>query len=237
MANKLYFPTLDGLRFFAFLLVFIHHLPATTNTMVGMLHRHGWVGVHIFLFLSAYLLTAILKAEQYANGSISIRNFYVRRALRIWPLYLAFCLAAFAWSNFRNASLSIEWFRFAGLMGFFDNIIAGFRGYNPIPYTAHLWTISVEEQFYLFLPLLLAGLMASSVRLLRVLFVCWIVFLGIRLTAVLLEAPHPMIWTSVFSADSLLLGTALGAIRPIPFFSELHWARFARFPQVRFLFD
>lgn len=216
MTQKLYFPALDGLRFFAFLLVFMHHLPPSTAPVLGLLHEQGWVGVHVFLFLSAYLLTAILKSEQNATCTISIRNFYLRRALRIWPLYFVFCLTVFVWSNFWHSQLSIEWFRFAGLAGFFDNIVAGFYGYNPIPYTAHLWTISLEEQFYLILPLLLVGLIAYSARLLRGLFVCWIIFVAARLAAVLLEAPHPMIWTSVFSADSLLLGTALGAIRPIP---------------------
>jgi peptidoglycan/LPS O-acetylase OafA/YrhL len=216
-SQKLYFPALDGLRFFAFLLVFIHHLPRSTEPILALLHDQGWVGVHVFLFLSAYLLTAILRAEQHVNGAISIKKFYIRRGLRIWPLYFVFCVCAFVLSNFlRPHPLPIEWFRFGGLMAFVDNIITGFRGYNPISYTAHLWTISLEEQFYLVLPLLLAGLLAVPTRLLRGLFACWLLFLAIRIIAVLLKAPHPMIWTSVFSADSLLLGTALGAMRPSP---------------------
>lgn len=216
LSEKLYFPALDGLRFFAFLLVFVHHLPRSTEPILALLHDQGWVGVHVFLFLSAYLLTAILRAEQNANGTISIRNFYIRRGLRIWPLYFMFCVGAFVLQNFRQPQLSTDWFRFGGLMVFLDNIISGLRGYNPIPYTAHLWTISLEEQFYLVLPLLLVGLLATPARLLRGLFACWVLFIGVRIFAVLFQAPHPMIWTSVFSADSLLLGTALGAMRPSP---------------------
>ena len=216
-SEKLYFPALDGLRFFAFLLVFVHHLPRSTEPVLALLHDQGWVGVHVFLFLSAFLLTAILRAEQDTNGKISIRNFYIRRGLRIWPLYFVFCFGTLLLSNALHPERSVEWFRFGGLMFFVDNIVSGFSGYNPIPYAGHLWTISLEEQFYLVLPLVLSGLLAAApARLLRGLLVCWFVFLGLRITAVLLQAPHPMIWTSVVSADSLLLGTALGAMRPSP---------------------
>ena len=215
-AQKLYFPALDGLRFFAFLLVFIHHLPPSTDPTLALLHSQGWVGVHLFLFLSAYLLTTILLSEQHASGTISIRKFYIRRSLRIWPLYFMFCVGAFVLSIVHSPAIPIEWFRFGGLMVFIDNIYSGLRTYNPIPYTAHLWTISLEEQFYLILPLLLARTLAAPKLLLRGLFACWFFFLVIRIVAVLFEAPHPMIWTSVFSADSLLLGTALAVIRSSP---------------------
>lgn len=211
-----YLPTLDGLRFFAFFLVFLHHLPRSSEPILALLHDQGWVGVHVFLFLSAYLLTAILRAEQDANGTISISRFYVRRGLRIWPLYFAFCIAAFVLSIFHHYQPPVQWFRFGGLVLFIDNIISGLRGYNPIQYAAHLWTISLEEQFYLVLPLLIGGWFAGLTLLWRSLFVCWLVFVAVRIVAVLFEAPHPMIWTSVFSADSLLLGTLLGAVRPVP---------------------
>ena len=212
----LYFPTLDGLRFFAFVLVLIHHLPVPANPLLHMLHEQGWVGVHIFLFLSAYLLTAILSAELQASGRISVIKFYIRRALRIWPLYFAFCIGIFALFFLRNRHLEPEWFRFLGQLFFVDNVIAGFRDYNPIVFTRHLWTISLEEQFYLFLPLALTGMLASRKRLVAGVLALWLVFLGVRIAMVAWDAPHPMIWTSVFSADSLLLGTLLGALRPGP---------------------
>jgi peptidoglycan/LPS O-acetylase OafA/YrhL len=64
--------------------------------------------------------------------------------------------------------------------------------------------------------LLLVGLITIPTRLLSGLFALWVLFVGVRIFAVLFQAPHPMIWTSVFSADSLLLGTALGVKRPSP---------------------
>lgn len=214
----LYFPTLDGLRFFAFFLVLLHHLPPSVNPLLHLVQVQGWVGVHVFLFLSAYLLTAILRAELLASGGISIRRFYIRRALRIWPLYFAFCIGLFALTFIPRANPlpTGDWFRLAGQMLFVDNIIAGFRGYSDIPFTPHLWTISLEEQFYLFLPLMLAGFLANARRLVYGLGVIWLLFIGARLAMALNQAPHPMIWTSLFSADSLLLGTLLGALRPVP---------------------
>ncbi|CAN7688155.1 acyltransferase [Pseudoduganella sp. LjRoot289] len=213
----LYFPTLDGLRFFAFFLVLLHHLPPSASPLLRLFQEQGWVGVHVFLFLSAYLLTAILRAEWQASGGISVRKFYMRRALRIWPLYFGFCVALFA-LTFIPRTIPVphgDWFRFLGQMLFVDNIISGFRGYGDIPFTPHLWTISLEEQFYLFLPLMLASFLASSRRLVSGLLAIWLLFLGARLVMMLNQAPHPMIWTSMVSADSLLLGTLLGALRPV----------------------
>jgi len=214
----LYFPTLDGLRFFAFFLVLLHHLPPSANTVLRQIQEQGWVGVHVFFFLSAYLLTAILRAELQASGGISIRRFYIRRALRIWPLYFAFCIGHFALTFVPRAHPheTGDWFRLGGLLLFVDNIISGFIGYGNIPFTPHLWTISLEEQFYLLLPLMLAGMLASSKRLVYGLLAIWLVFVGARIGLVLNHAPHPAIWTSLFSADSLLLGTLFGALRPAP---------------------
>lgn len=207
--TTLYFPTLDGLRFIAFLLVFIHHLPRSTNPALRIVSDHGWVGVHLFLFLSAYLLTSILRSEHLSTGRISVFSFYVRRSLRIWPLYFIFCFGMLAYQLLLHPERGIDWTGFAGLMFFVDNILSGVRGYNQIPFAGHLWTISLEEQFYAVLPFVAAGLLASPRRFRTCLIGCWLAFLAIRALAVHIEATHPLIWTSVFSADALLLGTLL----------------------------
>lgn len=208
----IYFPTLDGLRFFAFLLVFVHHLPTAPNRLLRVVDEYGWVGVHLFLFLSAFLLTSILRKEMEQAGRISILNFYVRRGLRIWPLYFAFCFAMLAFQMLSRPELPVDWGRFFGLMFFVDNVLTGLQGYNEMPYVPHLWTISLEEQFYLFLPLILARWLGDPRQLLRALLALWLLFLGVRVAGTVLEIEHPFLWTSVFSADSLLLGTALGAV-------------------------
>lgn len=228
-ATRLYFPTLDGLRFFAFLLVFIHHLPTAPNRLLRVVDEYGWVGVHLFLFLSAFLLTSILRKELEQTGTISIVHFYVRRGLRIWPLYFAFCFAMLAFQVFWRTDMPVDWGRFIGLLFFFENVLTGWQGYNEMPYVPHLWTISLEEQFYLFLPILLLKWLGEPRRLLQALVVLWLLFLGVRVLSVLLGAEHPFIWTSVFSADSLLLGTALGAVR-LPVALSNRWLPFLMVP-------
>src|SRR5215204_5013201 len=101
--NDFYHPELDVLRFVAFLAVFMHHaLPRDARLYI----RHGlspaatqWLltakeagafGLDLFFALSAYLITELLLREHAKNGSFSVPAFYVRRALRIWPLYFTF---------------------------------------------------------------------------------------------------------------------------------------------------
>ena len=85
-------PELDGLRFIAFFLVFLHHLPfpksiLAESRLLSSVHTFGWVGVDIFLVLSAYLLTCLALAEVSRTGGFDVRRFYIRRIARIWPLY------------------------------------------------------------------------------------------------------------------------------------------------------
>src|SRR5712692_534844 len=99
-------PSLDGLRFFAFLAVFIAHgapkrMRAVTwlgpvGPVVDAVVPAGLFGVDLFFVLSAYLITALLMREAESCGRISVGAFYVRRALRIWPLYyVALALTVF----------------------------------------------------------------------------------------------------------------------------------------------
>ena len=95
-SRRFYVPQLDGLRFLAFLLVFVHHGPhwdavfaphSTGNRIFSFLESYGWCGVDLFLVLSAYLITSLLLIEYQQEHDISLRGFYLRRILRIWPLY------------------------------------------------------------------------------------------------------------------------------------------------------
>src|ERR1700677_4866620 len=90
-AKVVYWPELDGLRALAFLLVFLSHCPPCASgpflSVVNNYCAWGWVGVDLFFVLSGFLITYLLIKEKFSFGSISIVNFYKRRALRIWPLY------------------------------------------------------------------------------------------------------------------------------------------------------
>ena len=128
------------------------------------IHSNGWIaflvkkfvislnfGVDVFFLLSAYLITELLRRERIASGAIHIRAFYVRRMLRIWPLYFGFLLLCYVlWPLFfPEARLTSG--RLAAFLLLAGNWYTGQHGFtiNPI---SPLWSISLEEQFYLFWP-------------------------------------------------------------------------------------
>lgn len=155
---RFYLPQLDGLRFCAFFLVFLHHSPVFPggSRVAASLKDMGWVGVDLFFVLSAYLLIALLHREHTATGATDFRKFFIRRALRIWPLffvYIALCFIHFVATD--SEDLAEVTGRTIGHLFFVDNFFTAFSGeYNPLNFTPHLWTIAFEEQIYLFIPLL-----------------------------------------------------------------------------------
>src|SRR5688500_5665020 len=97
-----YFPAVDGLRFFAFFIVFLHHTLlniSSTNPLLNgflvIIQKNGWVGVDLFFVLSGFLITMLLLKERQKFGRYSLRNFWIRRSLRIWPLYFLGLLFGF----------------------------------------------------------------------------------------------------------------------------------------------
>ena len=95
--DSFYRPGLDILRVLAFVLVFLAHglvRHLDKPTQLGAIGRAGEFGVCIFFFLSSYLITELLLREKRDTGTILIPAFYVRRILRIWPLYFAMIAAS-----------------------------------------------------------------------------------------------------------------------------------------------
>src|SRR5271167_1278609 len=107
-APNFYRPELDGLRFFAFFAVYLNHtmsfgeqghhrhMPDALGNALGTIGVAGAFGVDLFFVLSAYLLTELLVREGVARGTVDVRAFYLRRILRIWPLYFFFLALAYA---------------------------------------------------------------------------------------------------------------------------------------------
>lgn len=93
--KRQHFHTFDALRFFSFLLVFLLHLPKTGNDYIDFFLKSGGIGVSFFFVLSGFLITYILLFEKRFKKKISLKNFFLRRILRIWPLF--YLMIAFAY--------------------------------------------------------------------------------------------------------------------------------------------
>ena len=164
---RFYEPELDVLRFCAFLAVFCFHTLPSDYSVLAL--RFGMVvpvlllavrnslafGVCMFFLLSSYLITKLLVLERERTGSIHRKNFYVRRILRIWPLYLVFLFAMWGLGR-AGVFYPVETPRLLAFLFFAGNIYSGSFGltFNPI---LPLWTISIEEQFYILWPALARG--------------------------------------------------------------------------------
>ncbi len=216
---KNYFPQLDGLRFLAFLMVFIHHAPLLINHPVWQaLRRYGWMGVDLFLCLSAFLFTKLLYLEYQRTGTINIPFFYIRRTLRIWPLYYLFVIAMLIITFYTRVDVTCV--RILGMLTFTDDLLtASLLNYNVIAFAGHLWTISYEEQFYAVIPWLLRYLFkASSHAKTLILAGALVVGLLIRAVFIYMQVPYVAIWVLPFTHfDSILFGLfiGLGILDPI----------------------
>lgn len=172
--KSVYFPNLNGLRFIAAFMVIIQHTEQfkamlnldncfKTSPFIGVA---GKLGVILFFVLSGFLISYLLFQEEKSNGKIEIRKFYIRRLLRIWPLYYLIILLAFflfpefgklTFSRFGKELIHDDISLKLGVyLLFFPNLIFSFSIF--IPYASHLWSIGTEEQFYLLWPLLMKKL-------------------------------------------------------------------------------
>ena len=175
---------LDGLRAFAILPVLVFHLGPTQGPLAGVqpLSKLGWMGVDLFFVLSGFLITSILVGS--AGKPNYYRNFIARRALRILPLYYG-CVVVFTIMTY-YASDGEAWKSFArwGGPGWFLCYVGNIRAamLNELPVAAlgfvPLWSVQVEEQFYLLYPVLVA--LCSFRTLRRVLAGCVVAALVLR---------------------------------------------------------
>lgn len=172
--RRFYHPELDILRFFAFLLVFIHHTvphdpafwihfgaPEGLARAAAGLGALGAFGVDVFFVLSAYLITELLLREKALLGDLDLKAFYTRRILRIWPLYFFF-LAIAGVLTFIIPGQQIGWHAataFLLLGGNWWIVLHGFPSSVIFP----LWSVSIEEQFYLLWPPLVRKMRAVHI--------------------------------------------------------------------------
>lgn len=213
-SKPFYLPWIDGLRAIAALAVVVHHGPTLTEEpFVGFKNFLGWFGVDLFLVLSAFLLSRLLQLEYVATGTIDIRKFFIRRILRIWPLYLFFITASLLYGlNYNVLSVRELSGWYLAHLTFTQNLAASVHFYSPFPFASHLWTIALEEQAYLVMPIFIAAYFREmdSRGLAKILVLSSIVFVIIRLSVVMLGREHPYVWVSPLRADTFLFGIYLG---------------------------
>ncbi|MGQ3895008.1 acyltransferase family protein [Enterobacter hormaechei] len=149
-----YRPEIDGLRAIAVVLVVIYHaFPA--------LIPGGFIGVDIFFVISGFLITSILKAE-ISTGKYSIKEFYRRRIDRLFPalLLVMFSVYIFGWFTLFSDEFMQLGKQLAGGAGFIANIVlysetGYFNATSATKPFLHLWSLGIEEQFYLLFPIIL----------------------------------------------------------------------------------
>lgn len=166
---KVYFTGLNALRFFAAFLVLASHLELlkSSNGFENYYYTPtflelGGTAVTFFFVLSGFLITYLLFVEKDLTGKISLRQFYLRRILRIWPLYYTVVLAGFFifphipyLQNSISAELYVDFYpKLILFMLLLPNV--SYILFPHTPYISPSWSIGVEEQFYLAWPLLLS---------------------------------------------------------------------------------
>ncbi len=168
---KIFFPNLDGLRFISFFVVFVYHGSLSifsylkdaqpgTYKIIEFLSQHGNLGVNFFFVLSGFLITYLLIKEKEFTGTIHIPNFYVRRILRIWPLYYLCVIVGFVGFALlkkmtgepvmENAN---PWYYIFFAANF--DIMHTWPEKPDALLLSVLWSVAVEEQFYLTWPIIL----------------------------------------------------------------------------------
>jgi peptidoglycan/LPS O-acetylase OafA/YrhL len=158
--KKVYFNRLDSLRFIAFFLVMWQHAFSYSfvkmskneliQTIIDKVTLTGEIGVHIFFVISGFLITYLMILEERKQGTINLGYFYLRRLLRIWPLYyLVMFLSIFILPNlFNTFKCDVDVIKNLFFLNNFD--AAGLRVSN----IGIAWSVAIEEQFYLFWPIL-----------------------------------------------------------------------------------
>ncbi len=207
--SKVYFPGLNGLRFFAAFAVVITHIELVKhfqgyptlwvqhtgseltfkNIIQKIIFEAGSLGVYFFFVLSGFLITFLLLTEKEKTGTVAVKKFYWRRILRIWPLYYLivilgfFVIPYFTTGAFQFTNKTLNDYYGLNLFLYliiFPNIAHAM--FNPVPLISQTWSIGVEEQFYLIWPVLAK----KAKNIFNMLVIVFCIMIGIKVLIIFL---------------------------------------------------
>ena len=159
--NQPYYPFLDGLRAIAIITVILCHVLRYSQWLNFV---DGTIGVHLFFIISGFLITTLLLKEKVKRGNVSLKNFYIRRVLRIFPVAYLYLIVLLVLNVLFKLGITAQ--SFVGAALYVRNL--------PVAsdwYTGHFWTLSIEEQFYLFAPIVLVSNTERYIKLMLMLFI------------------------------------------------------------------
>lgn len=214
--DKIYFENLDALRFLCFLSVFFFHSFHTEYSYISEspiyhfikkdIFGNGNLGVNFFFVLSGFLITYLLIQEKQLNGQINLLKFWMRRILRIWPLFyfavffgfVIFPLLKSAFGQTPNETASIGYY-----LTFLNNFDFIQHGLPDASILGVLWSVAIEEQFYFVWPIILHLLPIQKY---------WIAFGGIIFASLLFRALNDSYLMHEFHTLSCIGDMATGAM-------------------------
>lgn len=209
-------PALTGVRGLAAIMVVCHHVGVTMRQSgpFAVQAHGGYLGVEIFFVLSGFLITTGLL-ERAETGTLGLRDFYRRRVLRLGPALAALLvlwssyLVATGFSGRRIAQSAVVVASYT--TNFYKN-----ADRDVAPGLGHLWTLAIEEQFYLIWPLVLAVLLARQVRTRMVLAGLGVALVAVTVSRALAFGSSDSLFDSYFRTDThcdgLLWGAALSVL-------------------------
>lgn len=196
-------PALDGLRGVAILLVITHH------QLIPFSLSGGFLGVDLFFVLSGFLITSLLLKEFDATRTVSLKNFYIRRALRLGPALGVYLAASLIVTYFLNTNDLIRQFQLVGLaLAYLTNWRMALGFDSSLDPTAITWSLSIEEQFYIAWPLVLLGCLSAGVKRRHLL-------VGLSLLICVIMLHRAQLWSTGAELHRLYYGSDTRADAPL----------------------
>lgn len=217
--DQSYLPSLDGLRAISIIMVVFSHIFFVNKNLAVKIFS-GDLGVHVFFVISGFLITTLLLKERSRQNSISLKKFYIRRFLRIFPVAYLFLLVVLILNSIFELHITRNAFISSSLY---------IRNTSILPstdwQTGHFWSLSVEEQFYLLFPFLLTRNLRAYIVIVVVL-----IFIIPVVVYANVHYNHTIAFTIFTQLIKSLTGILVGSLFAILFFYRVITEEFVKKP-------